>query len=97
MHSTRPESPVFKGIAPLDLRYFNDNKGELPAVCKDALIVKRGPQLEVLAKHINVHGYIKGEMAERAEYMSPTQGTTLVNICQGGTLYLCWKRPPPIR
>ncbi|SEW49704.1 glycoside hydrolase family 2 protein [Chitinophaga arvensicola] len=80
-----PESPVFKGIAPLELRYFNNNKRELPAACKGALIVKRSAGLEILAKHINIHGYIKGEMAERAEYMAKIQGATLVKI---GTLYL---------
>jgi hypothetical protein len=80
-----PEAPVFKGIAPLDLRYFNNNKRELPAVCNGALTVKRTRGLEVLAKHINVHGYIKGGMAERAEYMSKIQGATLV---KAGTAYL---------
>ncbi|MET3877950.1 glycoside hydrolase family 2 TIM barrel-domain containing protein [Chitinophaga sp. OAE865] len=80
-----PEAPVFKGIGLLDLRYFNNNKRELPAVCNGALTVKRQRGLDILAKHINVHGYIKGEMAERATYMSGIQGATLL---KAGTAYL---------
>ncbi|HWV67218.1 glycoside hydrolase family 2 protein [Chitinophaga sp.] len=81
-----PEAPVFNGIGLLDLRYFNNNKRELPAVCNGALTVKRQRGLDILAKHINVHGYIKGEMAERAAYMSTIQGATLV---KAGNSYLC--------
>ena len=83
-----PESPVFTGIAPLDLRYFNNNKRELPAVCSTALSLQRGSGWEILAKHINVHGYINGEMDQRAAYMSKIQGATLVKISGKGTVFL---------
>ncbi|MFY0255988.1 glycoside hydrolase family 2 protein [Chitinophaga sp. 30R24] len=83
-----PESAVFQDIAPLDLRYFNNNQRELPAVCNTALSVQRDGNLEVLAKHINVHGYINGGMKERAAYMAKIQGATLVKISGQGTAYL---------
>jgi beta-galactosidase len=83
-----PESPVFNGIAPLDLRYFNNNKRELPAVCNGAFTVARHAAVSILAKHINVHGYIKGEMAERAAYMSTIQGATLLKISGKGTVFV---------
>jgi len=38
-----PESPVFDGIEPLDLRYFNDNRREMPSVCHAALQIQPGP------------------------------------------------------
>lgn len=83
-----PESPVFNGIAPLDLRYFNNNKRELPAVCNGAFTVSRNAALTILARHINVHGYIKGEMAERAAYMSTIQGATLLKLTGKGTAFV---------
>ncbi|MBN9295814.1 MAG: hypothetical protein J0I41_02335 [Filimonas sp.] len=75
-----PESGVFSGLDKLDLRYFNNNVRELPAVCSTALSVNRGKGVEILAKHISVHGYIKGEMDERAVYMQKIQGATIVKL-----------------
>ncbi|NIG55927.1 glycoside hydrolase family 2 TIM barrel-domain containing protein [Chitinophaga sp. Cy-1792] len=83
-----PESAVFAHISLMDLRYFNNNKRELPAVCNGALSVVRNPQVEVLAKHIRVHGYIQGEMQERAQQMAKNQGATIARVRNSGTLYL---------
>ena len=50
--------------------------------------MQRGSGWEILAKHINVHGYINGEMDQRAAYMSKIQGATLVKISGKGTVFL---------
>jgi len=79
-----PESPLFNGIEPMDLRYFNNNKREVPVVCNTVMKVNRDPNTELLAKHIKIHGYINGEMDERAKYMETIQGTTLLKIKNKG-------------
>jgi hypothetical protein len=80
-----PESPVFNGIELMDLRYLNNNKREIPTVCTAALKVQRGEHVELLAKHIKIHGYINGDMAERAKYMQGIEGSTIVKINDKGT------------
>jgi hypothetical protein len=79
-----PESPVFKGIELLDLRYFNDNKREIPLVCNAVLKVNRNTNVELLAKHIKIHGYVNGEMDERAKFMETVQGATIMKIKNNG-------------
>jgi hypothetical protein len=79
-----PESPVFNGIELMDLRYFNNNKREIPVVCNMALKVSRNPNVELLAKHIKIHGYINGEMDARAKYMETIQGATIMKIKNNG-------------
>jgi hypothetical protein len=83
-----PESPVFNELELLDLRYFNNNKREVPVVCNAALSVLRGANVDILAKHIKIHGYVNGEMEQRAAYMSRIQGATLVKIKENGTAIL---------
>jgi hypothetical protein len=68
----------------MDLRYFNNNKREIPVVCNSVLKVNRDLQVELLAKHIKIHGYINGEMNERAKYMETIQGTTIMTIKNNG-------------
>lgn len=79
-----PESPVFDDLSLMDLRYFNNNKREIPMVCNSVLKVNRDPHVELLAKHIKIHGYINGEMNERAKYMETIQGTTIMTIKNNG-------------
>ena len=79
-----PEAAVFNGIEPLELRYFNNNKREVPVVCNAVLKVNRSPHVEILAKHIKVHGYINGEMEERAKYMQNIQGAAIMKIKDNG-------------
>lgn len=80
-----PESPVFNGIELMDLRYFNNNKREVPMVCNAALKVQRNEHVELLAKHIKIHGYINGDMAERAKFMQGIEGSTIIKINDKGT------------
>jgi hypothetical protein len=79
-----PESPVFDGLSLMDLRYFNNNKREMPMVCNSVLKVNRDPHVELLAKHLKIHGYINGEMNERSKHMEQIQGTTIMTINNNG-------------
>jgi beta-galactosidase len=83
-----PESPVFKGIGPLDLRYFNNGKRELPLVCHGALRTERNSNLEILARHMKVHGYLNGDMDQRARSMENIQGAAIVQIRDKGMAIL---------
>lgn len=78
-----PESPVFDGIGLLELRYFNNNKRELPTVCKSALKVNRHPNVIELANQTKIHGYIEGEMKKRSEYVKTIKGFPIIKIIEG--------------
>jgi hypothetical protein len=75
-----PESCLFDGLERMDLRYFNNNKREIPTVCYSVLKVNRHPTLEELTSQTKIHGYINGEMQERSDYVKSIRGTTLVKI-----------------
>lgn len=83
-----PESPVFNGIEPMDLRYFNNNQREIPTVCHVAYRINRNPNVEPLATHVKVHGYINGEMAQRSGYMETIKGFPILKISDKGTLLI---------
>jgi hypothetical protein len=80
-----PESPVFDGLSLMDLRYFNNNKREIPMVCNSVLKVNRAANVALLAKHLKIHGYINGDMNERSQHMEAIQGTTIMTIKNKGT------------
>lgn len=80
-----PESPVYDGIEPLELRYFNNNQREIPAVCHAALQLYRDPHVEALAMQMKIHGYVEGDMARRTAYMESIKGFPIVKITDGGT------------
>ncbi|MBN9381131.1 MAG: hypothetical protein J0H74_10210 [Chitinophagaceae bacterium] len=79
-----PESPVFDELAPLDLRYFNNDKREIPTVCRVALRVRQDDHVALLAKHVRIHGYLNGDMAERVRKMETIQGETVVEVHDQG-------------
>jgi beta-galactosidase len=81
-----PESTVFDGIDPLELRYFNNNKQEIPTVCHAALKINRSPNVEPLAMQIKIHGYINGEMEQRSSYMETIKGFPIIKIKDKGTM-----------
>ncbi len=58
----------------------------MPFVCSAVLKVNRDPHVEILATHIKVHGYINGEMEERARYMQNIQGATIMKIKDNGVV-----------
>jgi hypothetical protein len=81
-----PESPVFDEIGLFDLRYFNNNKPEIPTVCRMAFTVNRHPNVMELANQTKIHGYIHGEMQERSEYVKSIKGFSILRINQGGSV-----------
>jgi hypothetical protein len=83
-----PESAFFNGLEWMDLRYFNNNKREIPTVCHAALKVNRSPQLTEFTSQTKIHGYITGEMEQRSAYVQTIRGTTLVEIRDNGSLLL---------
>lgn len=78
-----PESPIFEDIDRLELRYFNNNKREVPVVCYAALQVNRNEQVTELAGHTKIHGYVNGTMEERVKYMKSIKGFPIVKIKEG--------------
>ncbi len=83
-----PESSIFDGIDELELRYFNNNKREIPTICTASFKVNRNPKLELLASQTKIHGYIKGEMNERSESMKMIKGYPLLKITDNGTIII---------
>jgi beta-galactosidase len=79
-----PESLVFNGIEPLELRYFNNNKREVPMVCKVALYTIRNEHVVPLASHMKIHAYINGNMESRQKYIESIKGFTILKINNRG-------------
>lgn len=75
-----PESGVFNDIGLLELRYFNNNKREVPTICNTVLKVNRHSNVEELANQTKIHGYINGEMSQRSEYVKTIKGFPLLKI-----------------
>jgi hypothetical protein len=80
-----PESPVFDDLDVLDLRYFNNNKREVPKVCYAALKVNRNEHVIELANQMKIHGYIEGEMEQRVASIQRIKGFPLVEVKENGS------------
>jgi hypothetical protein len=80
-----PESSVFDDLDELDLRYFNNNKREVPTVCYAALKINRNEHVIELANQIKIHGYIDGDMAQRLASIQRIKGFPLVEIRENGS------------
>lgn len=83
-----PESPVFNDIDLLELRYFNNNKREIPKVCHTALKINRNPNVIELANQTKIHGYINGDMEERSQYVKTIKGFPLLEIKDKGRVLI---------
>ncbi|NDP26788.1 MAG: hypothetical protein GZ087_05085, partial [Flavobacterium sp.] len=68
-----------------DLRYFNNNKSEVPTVCNAAFKINRSPDVLELANQTKIHGYINGEMTERSAFVKDIKGFPIIKIKKGGT------------
>jgi beta-galactosidase len=53
-----PESTVFDGIGVMDLRWFTRRDRAIPLAAHGDFKLAEGPAIEVLAKHIPIHGYL---------------------------------------
>lgn len=79
-----PESPVFDGLDYFDLRYFNDNRREVPKVCETIYHINRNDDIITpLVMQQKIHGYIDGDMKTRAEHVAKMRGFALLDIKHG--------------
>ena len=54
------DDPVFDGIDVMELRYFNNNKREMPRACSATLKTIRSEKVEELGGQMKIHAYIDG-------------------------------------
>ena len=74
-----PESPVFDGLDPLDLAWFELGEGRIPRACRGVYqIESRRSDTNMLAEVVDIHGYLKTS-ADLAKY----SGTPLVQLDAG--------------
>ena len=74
-----PESPVFDGIEPLDLAWFELGGGRIPAACRGVYrIDSRRADTTMLAEVVDIHGYLRTP-ADLAKH----SGTPLVQVNDG--------------
>lgn len=82
----REDDSVFDGIDPMELRYWNNNKREIPLACTATLKTRRCPQVEELAGQMKIHAYIDGGKPEdRINRINQMRGFPLVRI-NGNTI-----------
>ena len=71
----RNDAPVFNDIDVLELRYFNNNKREIPMACTATLKAHRHKNVTELAGQMKIHAYIDGGKPEdRIERIDPCAG-----------------------
>ncbi|MGN7988779.1 glycoside hydrolase family 2 protein [Pedobacter sp. 22226] len=83
-----PESTVFKGIEPMELRYFNNNERQNPTVSSGAYHINRGTGVEALAAFTKVHGYLEGNIDQRTKTLDAIRGFPVVKVTDKGTAIL---------
>lgn len=80
----RNDAPVFNDIDVLELRYFNNNKREIPQACTATLKVHRHKNVTELAGQMKIHAYIDGRKPEdRIERIESMRGLTMLQIADG--------------
>jgi len=80
----RNDAPVFDDIDVLELRYFNNNKRELPQACTATLKANRHTNVTELAGQMKIHAYIDGGKPEdRIERIESMRGLTMLQITDG--------------
>ena len=80
----RNDAPVFDDIDVLELRYFNNNKREIPVACNATLKAIRDKNVTELAGQMKIHAYIDGGKPEdRIERIESMRGLTMLQITDG--------------
>ncbi|HEX4140040.1 MAG TPA: glycoside hydrolase family 2 TIM barrel-domain containing protein, partial [Candidatus Methylacidiphilales bacterium] len=75
-----PESPVFDGLEPLDMSWFELGEGHLPNACTGYYTINRGrDDVTALADHCDIHGYLK----KKGPDLKAISGSPLVEIDLG--------------
>jgi beta-galactosidase len=83
-----PESTIFKGIEPMELRYFNNNERQNPTVSTGAYRINRNSGIEAYAAFTKVHGYLEGNIYQRTKSLDAIRGFPIVKITNKGTAIL---------
>jgi beta-galactosidase len=83
-----PESPIFKGIEPMELRYFNNNARQNPTVSTGAYRINRNSGVEAYAAFTKVHGYLEGNIYQRTKSLDAIRGFPIVKITNKGIAIL---------
>jgi hypothetical protein len=74
-----PESPVFDGLEPLDMAWFELGGGRIPRACRGTYQIEPGrTDMAMLAEVVDIHAYLKTP-ADLAKY----SGTPLVQLNEG--------------
>lgn len=82
-----PESPLFDGIDQTELRYFNNNKREVPTVCHSVMMINRDPHVTELASQLKIHGYKPIGVQVHSKYIKTIKGFSIIKISdQQGTV-----------
>lgn len=80
----RDDDPVFDDLDVLDLRYFNNNRREIPTACHATLKAVRDEHVKELASQMKIHAYIDGGAPEdRIKKIESMRGLTLLEISEG--------------
>ena len=80
----RSDDDVFDGLDPLDLRYFNNNRREIPLACNAVLKAVRDDNVKELASQMKIHAYIDGGAPEnRIQKIESMRGLTMMEITDG--------------
>lgn len=83
----RSENSVFDGLDILDLRYFNNNQREMPAVCHGIIHANRDQEVTELASHMRIHSYLDDQnMEARVNKINDLRGLTLLTVEDGDGL-----------
>jgi hypothetical protein len=73
-----PESPVFAGIEPLDLAWFERGGGQLPVACTGVYQINADENATALAGQLDIHAYL-----QETSDISAMGGTPLVELRLG--------------
>lgn len=77
----RPDEDVFDGLDALDLRYFNNNKREIPTACHAVLHAKRNGHVEELASQMKIHAYLDDKnLEDRVKRIEDMRGLTMMSV-----------------
>jgi beta-galactosidase len=72
----------------LEIRYFNNNKREIPAAVTGAFRINRNPSVEALASFTKIHGYLSGQIEQRMATLDKIKGFPIVKIKDTGNIIL---------
>ena len=80
----RNDDPMFDSLDALDLRYFNNNRREIPLACNATLKAVRDDNVRELASQMKIHAYIDGGAPEdRIRKIESMRGLTLLEVTDG--------------